>query len=168
MQRVGILTVSDRCSQGTQEDKSGDQLEAMIGSSFPDATIQREVVADEVEDIQRVLRAWSDDDTTFCQLIITTGGTGFAPRDVTPEATKPLLHKECPGLVVAMLQQSLQITPMAMLSRPAAGIRHHSLIVNLPGSAKGSTENLAAIVPALPHAIALINQTTNKDQHHPK
>ena len=159
---VGVLTVSDRCSAGQQEDKSGEALENMVKEKFTESVVHRKLVPDEVEDIQQVLLAWCDQGV---HLILTTGGTGFAPRDVTPEATKPLLDKECPGIVVAMISASLQITPMAMLSRPAAGIRKQTLIVNLPGSVKGSTENFQSIIPALPHALSLISQASDKDQH---
>jgi len=104
--------------------------------------------------IQSYLLRWSDEDQLH--LILTTGGTGFAVRDVTPEATKAILEREAPGLVVAMLSESLKVTPHAMLSRPAAGTRKRSVIVNLPGSAKAVRENLQTILPALPHAIALL------------
>lgn len=159
---IGVLTVSDRCSVGTQEDKSGDALENLLQEKFKVEHVHRQIVPDEIEDIQQVLKDWCDKSFS---LIISTGGTGFAPRDVTPEATKPLLDKECPGIVIAMVSESLKITPMAALSRPAAGIRGKTLIVNLPGSVKGCVENLNAIIPIIPHAISLITQDSNKDQH---
>jgi molybdenum cofactor synthesis domain-containing protein len=99
-------------------------------------------------------------------LILTTGGTGFAPRDVTPEATRLVIEKEAPGLVFAMLRDSLAITPHAMLSRMVAGIRSHTLIINLPGSPKAVRENLETILPALPHAIELLrDEPTARDKH---
>lgn len=160
---VGILTVSDRCSVGIQEDKSGEALENRLKDQFQsNITIHKAIVPDEVVEIQNVLKNWCDQSFSF---ILTTGGTGFAPRDVTPEATKPLLDKECPGIVVAMISESLRITPMAALSRPAAGIRNKTLIVNLPGSVKGCVENLNAVISIIPHAISLIIQDANKDQH---
>ena len=124
--------------------------------------VHRLVVPDEREEIQEVIKRWVG--LSF-HLVLTAGGTGFAPRDITPEATKPLLEKECPGIVAAMLNKSLEITPMAMLSRPVAGICSRTLIINLPGSPKGATENLSAILKPLPHAIALIRQSSDKDQH---
>ena len=99
-------------------------------------------------------------------LILTTGGTGFAPRDVTPEATRAVIQKETPGLVFAMLRDSLAITPHAMLSRMAAGIRAQTLIINLPGSPKAARENLETILPALPHALELLDNDPAAEQHH--
>ncbi len=113
-------------------------------------------------EIKRALQKWCDD--AKLDLILTTGGTGFAPRDVTPEATRAVLEKEAPGLVQAMIAASLLKTPHAMLTRMAAGIRGHTLIVNLPGSPKAACENLSTILPALPHAIELLHGTPG--EHH--
>ena len=159
---VGVLTVSDRCFAGTNEDTSGPALVNEFIKHYPTAIFKQKIVPDEIDQIKESLIEWRDNG---CQLILTTGGTGFAPRDVTPEATKQILDKECPGIVAAMLNSSLQITPMAALSRPAAGIAGSTLIINLPGSQKGAVENLVAIVPVLKHAISLINQTKDKDKH---
>jgi molybdenum cofactor synthesis domain-containing protein len=154
---IGILTCSDRCANGLAEDASGpairEYLEANL-TKFKKLVFTSKIVPDDRVLISNTLIGWSDDEI---HLILTTGGTGFAPRDVTPEATKDVLEKEAPGIVVAMLMSSLLVTPHAMLSRPAAGIRNKSLIINLPGSTKAVKENIAAIIAALPHAISLIN-----------
>ena len=114
--------------------------------------------------IAAALRVWADDERL--ELILTTGGTGFAPRDVTPEATRDVIEREAPGLTEAMRQASGQITPHAMLSRAVAGIRGRTLIVNLPGSPKGAVENLATIVPILPHALELLRDESGSEAHH--
>src|SRR5690606_19566901 len=132
---VAILTVSDRVARGEAEDRSGQVIAEIISGSLPGArVVASEVVPDEIPAIQDVLRRWADQDDVH--LILTTGGTGFAPRDRTPEATRPLLDREAPGLVTAMLLASLQVTPHAMLSRQVAGMRGQTLIINLPGSPK--------------------------------
>ncbi len=163
--RVGILTVSDRVTRGEVEDHSGPALAELVEQRWAGAkVVASQVVPDEVEAIQAVLRRWADEERL--DLVLTTGGTGFAPRDRTPEATRPLLDREAPGLVVAMLVASLRVTPHAMLSRPAAGIRGRTLIVNLPGSPKAACENLEAILPALPHGLALLREEPGASQQH--
>ena len=163
--RVGILTVSDRVTRGESEDSSGPALIELVEQRLAGAkVVARQVVPDEVETIQAVLCRWADE--MGLDLVLTTGGTGFAPRDRTPEATRPLLEREAPGLVVAMLVASLRVTPHAMLSRPAAGIRGRTLIVNLPGSPKAACENLEAILPALPHGLALLREEPEAAQQH--
>ncbi len=152
--RIGILTVSDRASRGEYEDQSGPALREMVRKQFGEDVDLTHIVPDEFMEIKRALFKWCDD--AKLDLILTTGGTGFAPRDVTPEATHAVLEKEAPGLVQAMIGASLLKTPHAMLTRMAAGIRGQTLIVNLPGSPKAACENLAAILPALPHAIELL------------
>ncbi|ELR24968.1 Gephyrin, putative [Acanthamoeba castellanii str. Neff] len=165
---VGVLTVSDRVSRGEAEDLSGPLAISIIEQHLKHAkVVATAVVADEVDDIQRVLKEWSDG--RKLQLILTTGGTGFAPRDITPEATKAILDREAPGMVVAMVSASLQVTPHAMLSRPAAGMRKQTLIVNLPGSSKAVKENIDVLLPVLPHAIGLLRQdprAAQPSQHH--
>lgn len=160
--RIGILTVSDRASQGIYEDESGPALREMIEKHFGEDVDLMHIVPDEFMEIKRALQKWCDD--AKLDLILTTGGTGFAPRDVTPEATRGVIEREAPGLVQAMIAASLQKTPHAMLTRMVAGIRGQTLIVNLPGSPKAACENLAVILPALPHAIELLRG--KPDEHH--
>ncbi len=160
--RIGILTISDRASQGVYEDKSGPALREMIQQHFNEDVDLTHIVPDDFMEIKRALQKWCDD--AHLDLILTTGGTGFAPRDVTPEATKQVIEREAPGLVQAMIASSLQKTPHAMLTRMVAGIRGTTLIVNLPGSPKAACENLAVILPALPHAIELLRGKSG-DRH---
>jgi molybdopterin adenylyltransferase len=157
--RAGILTISDRVSAGTAKDESGPALEKEISESpsLHAEVVERGVVPDEKDQIKSKLIQWTDE--LHLDLIITTGGTGFAPRDVTPEATKEVIEKETPGLVFAMIQNSLLVTPHAMLSRSSAGIRKQTLIVNLPGSVKAVKENFTAILPALPHGLSLLRNS---------
>ena len=156
-----LLTVSDRCAAGLAVDESSEALAARLGDF---ALVARAIVPDEIEAIQRRVRAWSDEQRIT--LILTTGGTGFAPRDRTPEAIAPLIERPTPGLVVAMLQGGLRATPHAMLSRPVAGIRGQSLIVTLPGSPRGAVESLEALLPALPHGLRLLVARPDEDQRH--
>lgn len=160
--RIGILTISDRAARGEYEDQSGPALREMIQKHFGGDIDRARVVPDEIAEIKRVLVAWCDD--AKLDLILTTGGTGFAPRDVTPEATRAVIERDAPGLVHAMLAASLHKTPHAMLSRMVAGIRGQTLIVNLPGSPKAACENLQVILPALPHALELLRGTAG-DRH---
>jgi molybdopterin adenylyltransferase len=153
--RIGILTISDRASRGEYEDLSGPALREMIQHHFGEDVDLTHIIPDEFIEIKRALLKWCDD--AKLDLILTTGGTGFAPRDVTPEATHAVLERETAGLVQAMISASLQKTPHAMLTRMAAGIRGQTLIVNLPGSPQAACENLAVILPALPHALELLH-----------
>jgi molybdopterin adenylyltransferase len=148
-----ILTVSDRGSRGEREDSSGPEIEAML-LHLEGRRVDYRVVPDEVPAIQSVIREWSDQQGV--DLIVTTGGTGVHPRDVTPDATRPLLDREIPGMGEAMRASSSHKTPHAMLSRCLAGIRGKSLIVNLPGSPRGARENLQVLAPALSHAMEKI------------
>nr|CAB3250573.1 gephyrin [Phallusia mammillata] len=164
---VGILTVSDRCSSGENQDISGPRIQALIQSipRFRVIVKVQKIVPDEVLVIQETLKDWSD--KLGLSLILTTGGTGFSPRDVTPEATKAVIEKDAPAMAVAINIAALKITPHAMLSRAVCGIRGNVLIVNLPGSAKASTECLTVILPALPHGIDLLrNRRPSKTQDH--
>jgi molybdopterin adenylyltransferase len=164
--RVGILTISDRAHAGIYEDESGPALAELIREHFHTDVDLSHIVPDDFMEIKRALEKWCDD--AHLDLILTTGGTGFAPRDVTPEATRAVLEKEASGLVQAMIAASLQKTPHAMLSRMAAGIRGRTLIVNLPGSPKAALENFLTILPALPHALELLRGTQSPHEfEHP-
>jgi molybdenum cofactor synthesis domain-containing protein len=150
--RLGILTLSDKGAAGQREDLSGPTARDLLQAALPGATVARMAVSpDDRAGIEAILRAWADDDGLA--LIITTGGTGLAPRDVTPDATLAVLDYAVPGIAEAMRAASMAATPLAMLSRAVAGVRGRTLIVNLPGSPKAVRECLAAILPALPHAL---------------
>lgn len=161
---VGVLTVSDRSAVGVYDDKSGPVIEEIVKKRLDAVVSHRSVIPDDVDAIENILVKWVEQH--HLDLIFTTGGTGFAPRDVTPEATRRVIQKETPGLVFVMLRDSLKVTPHAMLSRMVAGIRSRSLIVNLPGSPKAARENLTAILPALPHAVELLRDDSEADKHH--
>ncbi|XP_038621555.1 gephyrin isoform X5 [Tachyglossus aculeatus] len=160
--RVGVLTVSDSCFRNLAEDRSGLNLKDLVQDpSLLGGTISAyKIVPDEIEEIKETLIDWCDEKEL--NLILTTGGTGFAPRDVTPEATKEVIEREAPGMALAMLMGSLNVTPLGMLSRPVCGIRGKTLIINLPGSKKGSQECFQFILPALPHAIDLLRDAIVK------
>jgi molybdenum cofactor synthesis domain-containing protein len=153
---VGVLTISDGASRGERQDLSGDAICTLV-LQLPDAIISAgAIIPDEHEQIAAVLREWSDD--RHLNLILTTGGTGLAPRDVTPEATKSVIEREAPGIAEALRAISLQYTRMAMLSRGVAGVRGRTLIINLPGSPKAVRECLEYALPVLPHAINLLTE----------
>ncbi|XP_023335132.1 gephyrin [Eurytemora carolleeae] len=151
--RVGILTVSDTCSTGDAVDLSGPLL-CELSEKNLGVVVNRACVPDNLEQIRRILVSWSDTDTV--DLILTTGGTGFGPRDVTPEATLSILERSAPGLIHCMLSGSLSKTPLAALSRPAAGTRGATIIVNLPGSKKAVGECFGFLLPVLRHAVDLV------------
>lgn len=151
--RAGVITVSDRGSQGIREDRSGPEIVKLlegIGAEVRDSAI----VPDEIDRIQASLIDFADQ--RRMDLIVTTGGTGVSPRDVTPDATMAVIDREVPGMAEAMRRESHRITPHALISRAVVGIRGRTLIVNLPGSPKSVRENLAVILPAIGHAVEKI------------
>jgi len=153
MVKAGILTVSDMGSKGKREDTAGARLKEIFESRGW-ATDRYAIVPDEKDAIRDKLIAWSDRDGL--DIICTTGGTGFADRDITPEATVEVVEKQVPGIPEAMRAVGLKKTPMAILSRAVAGIRGHTLIINLPGSERGAVESIEAVIEAIPHAIDVI------------
>lgn len=150
--RAGILTISDKGAAGERQDTSGTAIRELLA---PLASIDRyEVIPDERPAIRAYLEEWADEGNL--DLIVTTGGTGLGPRDVTPEATRETIDYEVPGLAEAMRAEGLRHTPLAMLSRAVTGVRGRTLIINLPGSPKGVRENLSAVLPVLPHGLELL------------
>jgi molybdopterin adenylyltransferase len=161
--RFGILTLSDRSAKGQRPDASGPALAELIHAQGWSVTKQ-EILPDDESAIRAKLIEWTDSGEV--EVILTTGGTGFAPRDITPEATRAVIERDAPGLAETMRADSLKKTPHAMLSRAVAGIRGRTLIVNLPGSPKGAVENLQTILPVLPHAIQLLTDDRNSEASH--
>lgn len=161
--RFGLLTLSDRSSRGDREDSSGPALARLIQAEGWSVTKQQ-ILPDEESAIRAVLTEWSDGGGL--DVILTTGGTGFSLRDVTPEATKAVIQREAPGLTEVMRAESLKKTPHAMLSRAIAGIRGRTLIINLPGSPKGAVENLQTILPVLSHAVQLLQDDPASESSH--
>ena len=154
---LGILTVSTSGAQGQREDTSGQAIRELLEQQGYEV-VRYEVVSDEKELIANRLSQWADSGDV--DLIVTTGGTGLGHRDVIPEACLSVIEKEVPGLAEAMRANTLQFTPMAMLSRSVAGIRGHTLIITLPGSPKGVRECLDVVTPVLPHALELLKTET--------
>ncbi len=159
MKKAAILVISDKASLGQREDKSGEVIAEILEQNGFDV-IEKKIVPDEKDQIVAVLKEWSEKEEI--PLIITTGGTGVSPRDVTPQATKEVVDYEIPGIAEAMRAKSLQITPHAMLSRAIAGVRKRSLIINLPGSPSGAKDNLLVVIPALEHALLKISGDTSE------
>ncbi len=147
-----VITVSDRCAAGEAEDKSGPVVADMLRAAGY-TLLESALTSDEPDEIEAALLRAAEEDAA---LIVTTGGTGFSPRDNTPEVTLRVCERPVPGIPEAMRYASLAITPRAMLSRAAAGIRNRSLIVNLPGSPKAAKENLEAVLPALDHGLLML------------
>lgn len=161
---VGILTVSDRCFRGEAEDASGPLIRRLVMERLQAVVRLEAVVPDEQDSISSTLTSWCDD--ADLDLILTTGGTGFSARDVTPEATKTVIERDAPGLAEAMRREGAKATPHAMLSRATAGIRGQTLIVNLPGSTKAVQEGLEVILPALPHGIEILRAEAGSNRRH--
>lgn len=151
---AGVITISDKGSRGEREDTSGKEIISLL-EEMEIAVIETTIIPDEIPRIKEALIEYSDG--KGLALILTTGGTGVSPRDVTPEATREVIEREIPGMAEAMRHASMMITPHGMISRAVAGIRGRSLIINLPGSPKGARENLAVVLPALTHAIEKIH-----------
>lgn len=158
-----ILTVSDRSAAGTREDLSGPALVGAVERAgwVVSATA---IIPDEIQQIIDQMKTWAD--AGKIQIILTTGGTGFSPRDITPEATEAVIDRHAPGLAEAMRAGSMKITPHAMLSRAAAGIRKNTLIINLPGSPKGALENFRIVAPVLAHSIQLLEDDDQAEAGH--
>jgi molybdenum cofactor synthesis domain-containing protein len=156
--KVGILTVSDKGARGEREDRSGPAIREMIEAAGGEV-VRAGIVPDEQEEVRAALIAWADEGL---DLVLTTGGTGFSPRDWTPEATKSVIEREAPGLAEAMRRAGAEKTPTAILSRAVAGIRGGTLIVNLPGSEKAVRESLAVLLPVLPHAVDVLRGTASE------
>jgi molybdenum cofactor synthesis domain-containing protein len=161
--RFGILTLSDRSSRGERADVSGPALANQIQAEGW-SVVRQEILPDDESAIRALLIDWTD--SGEMDVILTTGGTGFSPRDVTPEATRAVIERHVPGLAEAMRSASLRITPHAMLSRIVTGIRKRTLIINLPGSPKAALENLEIVMPVLPHAIQLLRDDPASESTH--
>ena len=153
--RTGILTVSDKGSRGEREDRSGPAIREILETAGYDI-VRAAIVADDGEAIRETLIAWADEGL---DLVVTTGGTGFSPRDWTPEATGAVLDRETPGISEAIRAAGMRKTPSAMLSRAVSGIRKSTLIINLPGSETSVRESLAAVIDVLPHGIEILRGT---------
>ena len=161
--RFGILTVSDRSSRNERPDLSGPVLVEIVQAQGWDV-VETLIVPDDLDVLRDTLTLWAD--SSDMDLILTTGGTGFSPRDITPEATRFVVDKLAPGLAEAMRAASLEVTPHAMLSRAIAGIRGRVLIINLPGSPKAARENLEVILPVLGHAVQLLTEDAEAEVGH--
>ena len=161
--RFGILTLSDRSARSERADASGPALADLVRAQSWSVAKQA-LLPDDESAIRAELIAWADSGEV--DVILTTGGTGFSPRDVTPEATRAIIQREAPGLAEAMRSASLVKTSHAMLSRSVAGIRGRTLIINLPGSPKGALENLQVVIPVLEHAIQLLKEDPSSESGH--
>ena len=165
MIEVGILTISDRSARGERADDSGPAIHEMIEHELGAHVAEYKIVPDDLDEIAAVLASWSD--KLNLDLILTTGGTGFTLRDVTPEATLKVIERRAPGIEEAMRAESMKHTVHAMLSRAVAGLRGQTIIINLPGSPTAVRENLAVILPVLPHAVRLLRGEAADSDHRP-
>lgn len=161
--KIAIITVSDRSARGERPDVSGPALAERVRAEGWDV-VRTEILPDDREQIAETLGRWAD--SGDCDVILTTGGTGFAPRDVTPEATLAVIERTAPGIPEAMRAASLAVAPHAMLSRLAAGIRKRALIINLPGSPRGAVESLEVVIAVLPHAVDLLREDPGAEARH--
>ena len=161
--RFGILTISDRSSRGERPDTSGPVLVDVVKTSGWQV-IKSGIIPDDLDTISKKMIEWVD--SGELDVLITSGGTGFAPRDVTPEATRLVVERLTPGLDEAMRANSLKITPHAMLSRAISGIRKQTIIINLPGSPKAALENLQVLLPVLEHATKLLRDDPGAEKGH--
>jgi molybdopterin adenylyltransferase len=161
--RVAVLTISDACAAGSRHDSSGDAIVAWVSAQPGGTVAARAVVPDETVEIARTLLAWCDGDVA--DLVLTTGGTGLSPRDVTPEATRAVLEREAPGLGERIRGLSLDTFPRAALARGLAGVRGRTLVVNLPGSPGGVRDALAALDPVVAHAVQITRGAATDHSH---
>jgi molybdenum cofactor synthesis domain-containing protein len=161
--KIGILIISDLGSRGEYEDRSGPVMAEMLAAQSDWHISHRAIIPDEFETIVDTLQQWCAEGVN---LLLTSGGTGFSPRDITPEATRRVIEREAPGLVEAVRAESLKITRHAMLSRAVAGIRGQTLIINMPGNPKAVRENLEVLLPILPHALELLTNAAGTESQH--
>ena len=156
--RAGVLTISTKGAAGLRDDESGDRIQQLLENHGIDV-LKRHIIPDQLEEIANTLVAWVDQERL--PLIVTTGGTGLSPNDVTPQAMETVIDFQVPGMAEAMRAESLKKTPHAMISRAMVGVRKASLIINLPGSPKGAGENLSVVLPALDHSLAKLGGDTS-------
>ena len=161
--KIAVLTISDRSAQGEREDKTGPILVEIITRQGWEIA-KTAIIADDQQGIEAILIEWAD--AGDLDVILTTGGTGFSPRDQAPEATRKIVDRLAPGIVQAMRNESLKKTAHAMLSRAEAGIRKHTLIINLPGSPRAARENFEVVLGALPHAVQLLQGDPTAEKGH--
>lgn len=161
--RFGIITLSDRSSHGEREDLSGPALASFLQTENC-SVLKQLLLPDDESALRKILTEWAD--SNELDVILTTGSTGFAPRDIAPEATKAIIQKEAPGLAELMRTESLKKTKHAALSRAVSGIRQRTIIINLPGSPKGAVENLGFVFPVLQHAVQLLNNDPDSEKSH--
>lgn len=161
--RFGIITLSDRSSRGEREDLSGPALASFLQTENC-SVLKQLLLPDDESSLRKILTEWAD--SNELDVILTTGSTGFAPRDIAPEATKAIIQKEAPGLAELMRTESLKKTKHAALSRAVSGIRQRTIIINLPGSPKGAVENLGFVFPVLQHAVQLLNDDPDSEKSH--
>ncbi len=160
---VGILIVSDRGARGEYEDRSGPVIADMINGRTSWQITRQQIIPDDFDTIVETMVRWC---AAGVHLLLTSGGTGFSPRDITPEATRQVIEREAPGIAEAVRAESLKITQHAMLSRAVAGIRGQTLIINMPGNPKAVRENLEVLLPVLPHALDLLTDAPATENQH--